>query len=357
MPAPKLHIGIAGAGFAGAVLARELAETGEFRVSVFDERPHVAGLCHTERDPETGVMVHTYGLRSFVTDREDVWTYLNRWGRIEPYRHRVRVVTERGIFPLPLNLPTLNQFFGLSLSPAQARDFLGNPGKREQRLLQDNFFSRDPRARFTYEDNFYDHKFQGNPVSGYTEIVRRILDHQAIDVRLGQRLEPERKKDFDHLFWSGPMDGYFNHRLGRLGYTSMHFERLRDHGDYQGCPVIEGSDPACVRISEHKHMAPWERHERTVVYKEYATACGADDVPFISAGDQFLFERYLELADAEEGLTFMGRLGTYRDLMMDEVIGEALDLARACRELPLPQWPRGRAALSTFSSKAPASLL
>ena len=107
----KYHIGIAGAGFAGAVLARELAETGKFRITVFDERNHVGGNCHTKRDEETGVMVHQYGPHIFHTNREDVWEYVNQWGKFEPFVNRVKAETEKGIFNLPINLMTINQLF------------------------------------------------------------------------------------------------------------------------------------------------------------------------------------------------------------------------------------------------------
>ena len=106
----KKKIGIAGAGFAGAVLARELAESGEYEIQVFDSRPHVAGNCHTVRDEHTGVMIHVYGPHIFNTSREDVWSYVNRWSKFHPYVNRVKAVTEKGVFSLPINLLTINQF-------------------------------------------------------------------------------------------------------------------------------------------------------------------------------------------------------------------------------------------------------
>jgi UDP-galactopyranose mutase len=124
----KQHIGIAGAGFAGAVLARELVETGKFKVTVFDERNHVAGNCHTQRDDETKVMVHQYGPHIFNTSREDVWEYVNKWGKFEPFVNRVKAHTAKGVFSLPINLLTINQFFGKKLTPAEARDFVGSLG-------------------------------------------------------------------------------------------------------------------------------------------------------------------------------------------------------------------------------------
>jgi UDP-galactopyranose mutase len=375
----KQHIGIAGAGFAGAVLARELADTGRFRVTVFDERPHVAGNCHTARDEETGVMVHQYGPHIFNTSREDVWDYVNRWGKFEPFVNRVKAHTARGVFSLPINLLTINQFFGKKLGPQEARDFVGglaDAAIREPRSFEEqamkflgrdfyrNFFygytkkqwgvepSELPASilkrlpvRFNYDDNYYNQKYQGIPVSGYTEIVKRILDHQAIDVRLGQRLEPERKRDFDHVFWSGPMDGFFKFRLGRLSYRSLSFERFVEVGDYQGNPVINYCEEHVpyTRIAEHKHFAPWESHEKTVCFKEYSKLCGETDTPYYPLrlnNDKALLERYVSLAESEEGVTFIGRLGTYRYLDMHVVIGESLDLAKTCVAQDRAGWPR-----------------
>lgn len=375
----KPHVGIAGAGFAGAVLARELAETGKFRVTIFDKRPHVAGNCHTERDEETDILIHKYGPHIFNTSREDVWNYVNKWGKFEPYTNRVKANTKKGMFSLPINLLTINQFFGKKLSPGEARDFVGSlgddsirePRNFEQQALKflgkdifDNFFKGYTKKlwgvepsklscsllkrlpiRFTYDDNYYHQKFQGIPICGYTEIVRRILDHQDIEVRLGQELGPDRKKEFDHLFWSGPMDGYYKYKLGRLSYRTLKFERFVDHGDHQGNAIVNYCDEEVpyIRIAEHKHLAPWEDHEKTVFFKEYSKDCGPNDDPSYPLrlnADKDLLEKYIQLTNQEEGITFMGRLGTYRHLDMHVVIGESLDLAKKCLKTPLVEWPK-----------------
>ena len=375
----KPHIGIAGAGFAGAVLARELVESGKYRVTVFDERPHVAGNCHTERDSETGVMVHTYGPHIFNTSREDVWEYVNKWGRFEPFVNRVKAHTAKGVFSLPINLLTINQFFGKKMGPAEARDFVGSLADesiKEPKSFEDqamkflgrdfykNFFygytkkqwgvepSKLPASilkrlpvRFNYDDNYYTQKYQGIPVSGYTEIVRRILDHHEIEVRLGQRLEPEKRKDFDHVFWSGPMDGYFNFKHGRLGYRTLKFERFVESGDYQGNPVINYCEEHVpyTRIAEHKHFTPWEEHDKTVCFKEYSALCGEKDTPYYPLrlnDDKELLEKYVKMVEGEEKLTMIGRLGTYRYLDMHVVIGESLDLAKTCLSSEIESWPK-----------------
>jgi UDP-galactopyranose mutase len=375
----KPHIGIAGAGFAGAVLARELVESGNFKVTVFDERGHVAGNCHTERDSETGVMVHAYGPHIFNTSREDVWEYVNKWGKFEPFVNRVKAHTAKGVFSLPINLLTINQFFHKKMGPAEARDFVGSladdsikePRSFEEQAMKFlgrdfymNFFygytkkqwgvepSNLPASilkrlpvRFNYDDNYYNQKYQGIPVSGYTEIVRRILDHADIDLRLGQRLDPSRKKDFDHIFWSGPMDGYFNFTHGRLGYRTLKFERFVENGDYQGNPVINYCEEHVpfTRVAEHKHFTPWEEHEKTVCFKEYSALCGEKDTPYYPLrlnDDKELLEKYVSMVNKEEKLTMIGRLGTYRYLDMHVVIGESLDLAKICLKSDIKSWPK-----------------
>jgi UDP-galactopyranose mutase len=375
----KKKIAIAGAGFAGAVLARELAESGQYEIRVFDERDHVAGNCHTSRDEKTGVMVHHYGPHIFNTSREDVWDYVNRFSKFHPYVNRVKAVTARGVFSLPVNLLTINQFFDKKLTPAQARDFVGGLGDRsigepqsfeEQALkmlgreLYENFFygytkkqwgvepSELPAAilkrlpvRFNYDDNYYNQTYQGIPEDGYTAIVDKILDHPAIEVRLGERLSPEAKKDYDHVFWSGPMDGYFDFRLGRLNYRTLVFERFDEFGDHQGNPVINYCEESVpyTRVAEHKHFTPWETHEKTVCFREYSKKCGPDDTPYYPmrlSDDKAMLEKYVQLARVEEKVTFIGRLGTYRYLDMHVVIGESLDLAKACLTEDPKAWPK-----------------
>jgi UDP-galactopyranose mutase len=375
----KLHIGIAGAGFAGAVLARELVESGNFKVTVFDERPHVAGNCHTTRDADTGVMVHQYGPHIFNTSREDVWDYVNKWGKFEPYVNRVKAVTEKGIFSLPINLLTINQFFKKKLTPAEARDFVGSLGDetiKEPKSFEDqakkflgdefykNFFygytkkqwgvepSELPASilkrlpvRFNYDDNYYNQKYQGIPLNGYTAIVEKILDHQDIEVKIGHKLWPHMKSQFDHIFWSGPMDGYFDYKIGRLNYRTLKFERFVETGDFQGNAVINYCEEKVpyTRISEHKHFAPWEEHEKTVCFKEYSKLCEKDDVPYYPLrlnNDHELLKKYVSLAEKEDKLTFIGRLGTYRYLDMHVVIGESLDLAKICIDKDVTSWPK-----------------
>jgi UDP-galactopyranose mutase len=375
----SMRIGIAGAGFAGAVLAHELASHGDYSIQVFDERLHVAGNCHTSRDPASGIMLHHYGPHIFNTSRQDVWDYVNRLATFGAYTNRVKAITARGVFSLPVNLLTINQFFGKTMNPVQAREFMAGLGDQtiaepqnfeEQALrfigreLYDNFFygytkkqwGVEPRqlpaailqrlpVRFNYDDNYYQQRYQGIPIEGYSAIVERLLDHPRITVHLSRRLHPRERERFDHLFWSGPLDAYFEHAHGRLQYRSLMFERIDAAEDYQGNPVINYCEQSVpwTRISEHKHFAPWESHESTVCFREYSKLAEPDDIPYYPLrlqDDKSMLRRYVAAAEETCGVSFIGRLGTYRYLDMHVVIGESLDLAKQCLERPPAEWPK-----------------
>lgn len=350
------------------MLARTLAEKLPCRVTVLDERPHLAGNCHTERDAATGVMVHQYGPHIFNTSQPRVWEYVNRFGNFRPWVNRVKAITPRGVFSLPINLHTINQFFGKTFSPAEAREFIASLGDssiaeprnfEEQALkmigrdLYETFFygytrkqwGCEPRelsaailkrlpVRFSYDDNYYNSTWQGIPEDGYTAVVKGILDHPAIEVRLGVRFDPRAPREADHLFFTGPLDAYFNFSLGRLSYRTVTFERGEAEGDFQGNAVVNYSDPSVpfTRIHEHRHFAPWESHARTVYFKEYSKETEPGDVPYYPkrlAGDLDLLQGYRARAEQERGVSFLGRLATYRYMDMEKVIGEALDFGEA----------------------------
>jgi UDP-galactopyranose mutase len=374
------HIAIVGTGFAGAVLAQQLANSGHYQIDIFDEREHLAGNCHTTRYRSTGVMVHQYGPHIFNTSREDVWNYVCGYATFGPYTNRVKAVTARGVFSLPINLLTINQFFGKNLNPREAQAFVESLGDRsihepqnleEQALkflgadLYHTFFRGytkkqwgvDPKhlpasilkrlpVRFNYDDNYYNARFQGIPQEGYTEIVRKMLDHPAITIHLKTRFHRGDRQDYDHTFYSGPMDAYFDYTLGRLQYRTLKFERFEAEGDYQGNAVINYCEENIpyTRIAEHKHFTPWENHSRTVCFREYSKLAAPEDTPYYPLrlqNDKRLLAEYVALAEQESQVTFMGRLGTYRYLDMHVVIGESLDLARECLRLQGSEnrWP------------------
>lgn len=357
---------IVGAGLSGAVLGRELALAGH-KITVIDSRSHVAGNCHTQRCPDTGVLVHVYGPHIFHTDDVEVWEYVNAHTPFMPYRNRVKSTVGGAVYSLPVNLHTINQFFGKTLRPDEARAFIEqtqadtsitDPQSFEEQALRfvgrdlyDAFFrgytekqwgcapTQLPASilkrlplRFNYDDNYFNHQFQGMPQQGYTAMVEAILKHDNIDVHLDTPYTADMAGRADHVIWSGPLDAYFDYRLGRLGYRTLDFERFTAQGDYQGCAVMNygARDVPYTRITEHKHFAPWESHTGTVCYREYARACGPDDIPYYPirlVEEKALLGQYEALAQAEEHVSFVGRLGTYRYLDMDVTIREALDLA------------------------------
>ena len=360
-----MRFGIAGAGFSGAVIARELAEAGHSSV-VFETRDHVAGNCYTARDPETQVMIHRYGPHIFHTGNERVWSYVNAHGVMMPYNHRVRTTVHGRVYLLPVNLLTINQLFETALSPDEAKAFIaeqadssiGEPANFEEqalkfmgRRLYEAFFlgyttkqwglapTEIPAAvlkrlplRFSYEDSYFNHPHQAIPRDGYTAIVESILDHPLIEVRLSTAYGEPDRADFDHSIWTGPLDAWFDYRYGRLGYRTLDFEEIRATGDHIGCSVMNYGDVEVpyTRIAEHKHFAPWEQHEGTVCFRETSRLAEEGDIPYYPirlATDKSLLGQYLSAARDEAGVTFVGRLGTYRYLDMDVTIGEALTAA------------------------------
>jgi len=195
-------------------------------------------------------------------------------------------------------------------------------------VLHSNIFSRLP-VRFNYDDSYFDHKYQGIPQNGYNEIFGKLVDHPNIRLYLKQQYKKEQNSNYDHVFYSGPLDAYFTYELGRLGYRTLDFEENRTEGDYQGCAVMNycETDVPYTRIIDHKHFAPWERHEKTVYFREYSRYCEESDVPYYPlrfAEEEILLKKYVGRAKSEKGTTFVGRLGTFRYLDMDVTIKEAL---------------------------------
>ena len=206
-----------GAGFSCAIIARQLAEQG-FKVVVIDSREHIAGNCHTQRHDSTNILVHTYGPHIFHTDDEEVWNYVNQWDEFKPYVNRVKTTSQGAVYSLPINLHTINQYFAKTLNPTEAKEFIESQAdtsivdpqtfeEQAMRFVGKDFYEAffkgytkkqwgvEPSTlpasilkrlpvRFNYDDNYFNHKYQGMPVNGYTEIVEKILDHDNIEVKL-----------------------------------------------------------------------------------------------------------------------------------------------------------------------------
>lgn len=359
---------VVGAGFSGAVIARKLAEQGH-RITVIDERPHVGGNCHTERDAQTNVMMHRYGPHIFHTDNEEVYSFLCQHGEMMPYRHRVVAQSGGRMYSMPINLLTINQFFNETLNPVEAREFLTSkrraditdPQNFEEQALSmmgDDMYRAffrgytrkqwglDPTElpasilkrlpmRFNYDDSYFAHRYQAIPRNGYTDIMKSILNHPGINISLACTYE-EIEDDHDHLIYSGPIDRYFQFDIGRLGYRTLDFQTLYADDDAQGTAILNycDEDIPFTRMTEHKHFSPWDAATTTgsVLYREFSRACGPTDIPYYPirlVAEQALLRRYVERARETRGVTFVGRLGTYRYIDMDVTIAEAMKTATA----------------------------
>lgn len=355
---------VVGSGFSGAVISRILAESGNHVVCI-DKRNHIAGNCYTERH-QTGIMMHKYGPHIFNTNDEKVWKFVQMFGEWKQFKNKVIADTENGMFSMPMNLLTINQFFKQKLNPSNIEDFLkqkqqniSNPQNFEEQALAflgeelyHNFFygytkkqwgcfpkelpasilKRIP-IRFNYDDNYYNSKFQAIPKNGYTEIVQNILDHKNIEVKLNCDYDQSQNLNFKHVFYTGAIDSYYDYKFGHLGYRTVFFEENVYDGNYQGNAVINYCDEKIpyTRIHEHKHFAPWESHEKTVVLKEFSKETGKKDEPFYPKRleeDIEMLDKYKDLVyTLQENVSFVGRLATYRYLDMDKVIKEAIDYA------------------------------
>ena len=358
---------IVGAGLTGAVIARQLAEADIF-CQVIDSRAHIGGNCYTERDSETGIMVHKYGPHIFHTANIKVWNWIQKFGEFKPYAHHVYAQSGGNVYSLPINLHTLNQFFGKTMSPQEAQRFVteelaekiktaGELNFEQQALslvgreLYEAFFksytekqwgvaaSDIPGSilkrlplRFNYDGTYFNHPIQAMPVNGYTPIIENILNHENIQVDLQTEYARGDESKFDHLFYSGQLDRYFDFSEGRLPYRTLDFEEIRTKGDFQGCPVMNycDLDTPWTRITEHKHFALWEPSENSVCYREYSRDYQEGDVPYYPvkvATDNHLLDRYLRLASATSNISFVGRLGAFKYMDMDTAIADALSIS------------------------------
>ncbi|HEY0180334.1 MAG TPA: UDP-galactopyranose mutase [Dokdonella sp.] len=358
---PAFDYLVVGAGFAGSVVAERLAEGAGRRVLVVDRRGHVGGNAYDGYD-EAGILIHRYGPHIFHTNAPRIAEYLSRFTEWRPYEHRVLSRVGEKLLPMPINLTTLNELYGLSLDGRAAEAFLAARAERVDvvrssedvvvstvgRELYETFFrgytrkqwgvdpsrldksvtSRIP-TRTNTDDRYFTDAFQMMPRHGYTRMFENMLDHPNIRVMLGTRYEDVRDEfDCGHVIYSGPIDEFFGFRYGPLPYRSLRFvHETLDCERLQPVAVVNypSEDVAYTRITEYKHLTG-QRHPRTSISYEYPTAEGDPFYPVPSAENEALYRRYRLLADATPGVDFVGRLGTYRYYNMDQVVGQALAL-------------------------------
>lgn len=359
---------VVGAGFYGATLAERVAAHGR-RVVVIDRRGHVGGNAASHFDSQTGIEIHDYGAHLFHTSNGAVWSYLNRFTDFTDYRHRVFTTYRDRVYPMPINLGTICQYFDRRLSPAEARvliegqaaelggraptnleekaiSLIGRPlyeafirgytakqWQTDPRQLPEHIITRLP-VRWDFDNRYFSDRFEGLPVDGYTAIFESMLAHDNISVHLGIdffALKPHLPTGLK-IVYTGPIDRYFGYAEGELGWRTIDFERhTLPVGDFQGTAVMNYADEDVpwTRILEFRHFNP-ERNYRTdmtVVAKEFSRFAKRGDEPYYpiaTAEDKVMYRRYAARAAAETDVHFGGRLGTYRYWDMHQAIGAAL---------------------------------
>ena len=368
---------VVGSGFFGLTIAERAANAGR-KVTVIDRRHHIGGNAYSENEPITGIEVHRYGAHLFHTSNATVWEYVNRFTTFTNYVHRVYSTHNDQVFSLPVNLHTINQFFGKALTPDEARalvreqageydvataqNFVEKGVALVGRPLFDAFFSHytakqwqtEPEklsadiisrlpVRYNYDNRYFNDTWEGLPTDGYTAWIERMADHPNIDVKLNvdffDESQPLNKKALVGqvpIVYTGPVDRYFDYAEGELSWRTLDFEEeVLSVGDFQGTSVMNYPDPDVpyTRIHEFKHFHPERKDlyptDKTVIMREYSRFATRDDEPYYpvnSTDDRSGLLAYRELQKGEKDVHFGGRLGTYQYLDMHMAIGSALSL-------------------------------
>jgi UDP-galactopyranose mutase len=359
---------IVGAGFAGSVLAERLARGSGKRVLVIDKRSHIGGNAYDEKDA-AGVLMHRYGPHIFHTNSEEIFKYLSQFTKWRPYEHRVLADIRGLLVPMPINRTTLNELYNLELATdEEAEAYLASRAEPVEKIvtsedvvvskvgreLYETFFQGytrkqwglDPSeldksvtaripTRTNTDDRYFTDTFQAMPKNGYTAMFERMLDNPLIEVRTGVDYRDVRDAvEADHIIYTGPIDEYFDFRFGKLPYRSLKFDhQTLDEERHQPVGTVNYPSPDVpyTRISEYKHLTGQESPVTTITY-EYPSAEGDPYYPIPRAENQALFKKYEALADDTEGVTFVGRLATYRYYNMDQIVGQALATFRRMDE-------------------------
>ncbi|HET7511536.1 MAG TPA: UDP-galactopyranose mutase [Chthoniobacterales bacterium] len=353
---------VVGAGFAGSVIAERLAAGLGRSVLVCDRRDHVGGNAYDHRDA-AGILVHKYGPHIFHTNSPEIFRYLSRFTAWRDYEHRVLASVGGELLPIPINLDTINRLYGLNLSEEEMPAFLAaraepilEPRTSEEvvlsrvgRDLYEKFFRNytrkqwgiDPSqldaqvtaripVRTNRDDRYFTDRFQAMPKQGFTRMFENMLDHTNIDLALAADYRELRDEvEFGELIYSGPVDEFFNYRFGKLPYRSLQFEhRTLDQEWLQPVAVVNyPNEHLYTRITEFKHLTG-QTHRKTSIVYEYPRAEGDPYYPVPRPENAAIYARYRALAQDCPNVRFVGRLGTYRYYNMDQVVGQALTVAR-----------------------------
>jgi UDP-galactopyranose mutase len=363
---------VVGSGFFGLTIAERCAADLGLRVLVLERRPHIGGNAYSEAEPQTGIEVHRYGAHLFHTSNTRVWEYVSRFTAFTGYQHRVFSVYKGRVYPLPINLGTICEYFGAVMSPDEARALIaaqaaevppGTAATLEQkaisligRPLYEAFirgytakqWQTDPAdlpaeiitrlpVRYTFNNRYFSDTFEGLPVDGYTAWLERMADHPRIEVQVNTEFADLRSDLAGRvpIVYTGPLDAYFDYTAGDLGWRTLDFElEVLPTGDFQGTPVMNYADEDVpyTRIHEFRHFHPerdWYPADATVIMREYSRFAVRGDEPYYpinTAADRERLRAYRELADGERGVLFGGRLGTYQYLDMHMAIASALNM-------------------------------
>jgi UDP-galactopyranose mutase len=362
---------IVGSGFFGLTIAERCAADLGLRVLVLERRHHLGGNAYSEADPETGIEMHVYGAHLFHTSNEKVWEYVNRFTSFTNYQHRVFGQYAGQVYSLPMNLALINSFFGKSHTPDEARALIAEQASEFDTAQAGNFeekaisligrplyeafikgytakqWQTDPTklsadiitrlpVRYNFDNRWFNDKYEGLPVDGYTAWLTRMAEHPNIDVRLETDFfdVADEFKGKVPIIYTGPVDEYFGNSEGRLSWRTVDLEaEVKDVDDFQGCAVMNYNDQEVpwTRIHEFKHFHPERTYisGKTVIVHEYSRFAEDDDEPYYpinTAEDREKLLKYRELAKREPMVLFGGRLGTYKYLDMHMAIGSALSM-------------------------------
>ena len=360
---------VVGSGFYGLTIAQQAADRLGLKVKVLERRNHIGGNAYSEFDPETGIEVHKYGSHLFHTSNERVWEYVNRFTAFNDYKHLVWAKHRDELYPMPINLDTINKFFNKNFNSEEAQDFIqgqlqadaassasnleeraialiGQPlyeafikgytekqWQTDPKLLPADVINRLP-MRFTSEHRYFNDTHEGLPLGGYTAWLENMADHPNIEVVLNQDFF-DLKSDLVGqvpIVYTGPIDRYFDYQFGELGWRTLDFKsEILETGNFQNTSVVNYSDldVEFTRIHEYRHLHPERdyQNEKTIISREYSRFALRDDEPYYpvnTENDRKKLLQYRELMENESNVWFGGRLGTYQYLDMHMAIASAL---------------------------------
>jgi UDP-galactopyranose mutase len=366
---------VVGSGFFGLTIAERAATELGKRVLVLERRSHLGGNAYSEAEPETGIEIHRYGAHLFHTSNERVWEYCNRFTAFTGYQHRVFARVAEQVYSFPMNLGLINQFFGKSHTPDEARALIAEQAGEFDTATAENLeekaislvgrplyeafvkgytakqWQTDPTqldtgiinrlpVRYTFDNRYFNDTYEGLPVDGYTAWLQKMADHPDIEVRLDTDYFDVRDAIPAGVptVYTGPLDRYFDNSEGELSWRTLDFEQevLHHTGDFQGTSVMNYNDVDVpyTRIHEFRHFHPERDYpkDKTVIVREFSRFAEPGDEPYYPVGtpeDRAKLTRYRELArkeTANANVLFGGRLGTYKYLDMHMAIGSALTM-------------------------------